>query len=363
MKSDQLMKDKKKRNPFIIPSLLFLLLFVPAMSTAQNTYNSVQDGMWGASSTWDQNNDPGCTVNSDIVISDTVTCSCNPLDIQGSGSITIKSGGHLEVTSSTGITGDGDLTVESGGSLEVQGDLDLSGNSNFTVDGEATVEGDLTASGNTTADGSGTLTLGGTGCSNWSGSGTCSQGVPLPVQLLFFEAEADGDRIALRWRTATEKNNRSFRVQRSTDGENFTTIEQVEGAGTSTTPNSYKAYDPNPKVGVSYYRLKQVDFDGESEVSEPVAVRHAGDKDSLKVYPNPTTHSQGLRLRLNGFQGEVLVVLRDVHGKKYHSKLIPTEKNGSVISAIDLNEQIPSGIYMVVASSNDAMYRKKVVIE
>lgn len=340
--------------------LLILLLAIPFFAEGQGTINSVQDGEWRVNSTWDANA-PACKVKSDVVITDTVTSTCSPLEIGGKASITIKNGGHLIVESDAGLTGNGDLTVESDGSLEVQGDLDISGKGDFTLDGKATVDGNLNVGGNGTADGSGTLNLGGDGCNEWTGSGPCNG--TLPVELIFFDAEPAGDRVQLEWRTASEQSNDHFTIERSTDGKNFEAIGKVNGAGTRTVPKSYKYSDEEAQTGLSYYRLKQTDTDGRFEVSDPVAVRYAGNEDSIKVYPNPTSSNEGLNLELKGLKGEVLVVLRDIHGKEHHTKVIPTSRSESTMTVMDIKGSIPSGIYFAIASSNDQMYRKRVVIE
>jgi hypothetical protein len=186
----------------------------------------------------------------------------------------------------------------------------------------------------------------------------------LPIELLSFDAELRDGKVAIEWRTATETRNDYFTVERSKDGKRFNSIEQVDGAGTSTSPTRYSVTDDSPQVGVNYYRLNQTDFDGKTTNSEIVAVRFAGGKDSLKVYPNPVKRSARLKV---GFESskeqEVLVVLRNIHGERFYSKVLVTDKSGPALTAIDLQNKVPSGIYFVTASSNDAMYRRKVVIE
>ena len=108
----------------------------------------------------------------------------------------------------------------------------------------------------------------------------------LPIQLLSFTASANGQVVDTRWVTSTETNNDYFTVERSLDAENFEEVGRVEGAGNSTYEMEYSFSDDAPYSGISYYRLKQTDFDGTLTYSEIRAVEIAGDNgfELLKVY-------------------------------------------------------------------------------
>lgn len=112
----------------------------------------------------------------------------------------------------------------------------------------------------------------------------------LPVELLSFNAKSEDNKIVmLNWQTATEINNDFFTIQRSKDGlENWTDLAIVSGAGNSSSVFSYKSQDTEPLVGISYYRLKQTDFDGLFTYSyiRSVNLNRKGNN-SLEIYPNP----------------------------------------------------------------------------
>ncbi|MEM6298583.1 MAG: hypothetical protein AAF740_07845, partial [Bacteroidota bacterium] len=95
---------------------------------------------------------------------------------------------------------------------------------------------------------------------------------PLPVELLFFTAEAQQETTLLEWATTNETNNAYFGVERSTDGKYFKEVGYVEGHGTSRETQTYCWEDTQPVHGDAYYRLRQVDFDGTENFSK---VRHA----------------------------------------------------------------------------------------
>lgn len=95
---------------------------------------------------------------------------------------------------------------------------------------------------------------------------------PLPIELLSFTATPNGSQVDLRWSTASEQGNAFFTVERGTDGNTFDALWQVPGAGNSQTVQEYADRDASPLPGLSYYRLRQTDFDGTTTVSPAVPV-------------------------------------------------------------------------------------------
>lgn len=112
---------------------------------------------------------------------------------------------------------------------------------------------------------------------------------PLPVELLYFDAEAQSDYTTrLTWQTATEINNDYFTVERSLDGLNFEAIIEVDGGGNSAVPLSYQTIDEHPHMGLNYYRLKQTDYDGQFSYSPIRSVWFKeSDRVNVLLYPNP----------------------------------------------------------------------------
>ena len=97
---------------------------------------------------------------------------------------------------------------------------------------------------------------------------------PLPVEWLSFEGELAEGEVLLHWSTATETNNAYFEIERSTDGMEFSPIGRVEGALESTTTREYQFRDRNPLPGLNYYRLRQVDLDGQAGFSKILSVEN-----------------------------------------------------------------------------------------
>jgi len=107
----------------------------------------------------------------------------------------------------------------------------------------------------------------------WRYTPNCSPCVVvLPVELLSFEGYNKGGVNMLSWVTATEINNDYFTLERSVDGENWLTIEQVDGSGNSSVEVSYEYIDDSYPNEVNYYRLIQTDFDGAYEEFNIIAI-------------------------------------------------------------------------------------------
>ncbi len=113
---------------------------------------------------------------------------------------------------------------------------------------------------------------------------------PLPIELINFDATVidDGRAVQLDWATASEIDNDFFTVERSYNNIDWKPVLILPGAGTSNEVLEYTAYDDDPLYGLSYYRLKQTDFDGQFTHSELREVTIGEFAKEMTVYPNPT---------------------------------------------------------------------------
>lgn len=113
----------------------------------------------------------------------------------------------------------------------------------------------------------------------------------LPIELLNFEAIAlNKEAVLLEWQTASETNNNYFSIERSRDGVEWEWVENVDGAGNSTSLLSYSTVDTSPYIGLSFYRLKQTDLNGQFSYSEISQVNLSRmEQSAVKVFPNPAT--------------------------------------------------------------------------
>jgi hypothetical protein len=124
-----------------------------------------------------------------------------------------------------------------------------------------------------------------TGFSAFTIHGASPSNTVLPIELMFFTSQVTSQNtVLLNWATASELNNDFFTVERSLDGLTWEVVEFVNGNGTTPLRNDYNSKDVRPYIGLSYYRLKQTDFDGTFEYSNIVSVFVAStDQELIKV--------------------------------------------------------------------------------
>nr|WP_161792107.1 T9SS type A sorting domain-containing protein [Pedobacter glucosidilyticus] len=127
----------------------------------------------------------------------------------------------------------------------------------------------------------------------------------LPVSLKSFTATSSKGVSKLNWATASESNNRGFEIQRSVDGQEFTAIGFVgskAAQGNSSSLIDYSYEDKTATTGTQYYRLKQIDLNGDFEYSAIKSVSIGLNIADIKIYPNPvsTTLSLATPLHLRG---------------------------------------------------------------
>jgi glycerophosphoryl diester phosphodiesterase len=116
-----------------------------------------------------------------------------------------------------------------------------------------------------------------------------AQYLSIPVELTSFNASAGKNKNTLLWITSSEKNNAGFEIQRSGNKETFEKIGFVTGRGTTTEKHNYTFCDAVPLAGPNYYRLKQIDFDGNANYSNIVeaAPELPASFDVSQNFPNP----------------------------------------------------------------------------
>lgn len=176
----------------------------------------------------------------------------------------------------------------------------------------------------------------------------------LPIELLFFEAyRLNKNNVQLDWATESETNNEGFEIERMLDSETeFSKIDWVDGFGTTTNVINYSLNDVNPHQGISYYRLKQLDFDGSFSYSPVRAVEgYKMDGGSLLVYPVPVRDV--LKVDFSKWtEDETDVVLKviDVYGRTLITKKVLVQQNSIV--EIQEVESLLAGTYFLVISSD-----------
>ena len=211
----------------------------------------------------------------------------------------------------------------------------------------------------TTSSGSGPYTLNATGVSSFSPFAIGTGGA-LPIELLSFTAVVNSTyTVDLEWATIMEINNDFFTVERSTNGIDFEKLVVVGGAGNANYQINYTAKDDNPYPGISYYRLKQTDFDGRYTYSKLVAINLNKEKSGFILYPNPTDGRFNLVFSGTEKEEEVTVKLFDMAGNGILS--MPVIVNNGSVATISPGE-LPSGVYIVYVITDKGTYHQKLVI-
>ncbi|MEN0049190.1 MAG: DUF5050 domain-containing protein [Bacteroidota bacterium] len=198
-----------------------------------------------------------------------------------------------------------------------------------------------------------------TGVSTSSESVAVGSSTPLPVELLSFKGLLKSKQVELTWQTASETNNEGFYIERSENGKSWKQLSFVKGAGTTVEQQNYSFLDEQALTGVSYYRLKQMDFDGAYEYSAIISVEQEGKEQSLLAYPNPVNSGQ-VQILLPTEAVEQPIQLDVVNSlgqlvSTYH--ISPTTK-----LALDVSP-FQAGMYTLIVSARGKRWSESVIVE
>ncbi|MBT1702302.1 T9SS type A sorting domain-containing protein [Chryseosolibacter indicus] len=188
------------------------------------------------------------------------------------------------------------------------------------------------------------------------------QNAALPITLYSFEAILKNSFVALHWITLQEINNATFFIERSENGKTFEPIGTVDGAGNSKELRHYNHTDTNPLLGISYYRLKQTDFDGNYTYSKVVKVFYEGDGSLLTVYPNPSYNVTDIRIKASDKKTNYTkLVITSTTGKVYYSGYVDFSTEIQ-LKDLKLNYGLSSGTYIISVFSENLKETRKVII-
>lgn len=184
---------------------------------------------------------------------------------------------------------------------------------------------------------------------NFSVFGIAQAPTPLPMELIEFSGQIVGEDNLLTWTTASEINNDYFTLERSRNGYDFEILAVVDGAGTSTSTLNYDQFDFDPFQGVSYYRLKQTDFNGQYSYSQTIALNRGLESVLLsELYPNPATQMVSFEIATPK-SSSVIVEMFDNTGRLISSNNYEAQ-NGTNSYSMDISG-LARGVYTVVFRS------------
>ncbi len=188
-----------------------------------------------------------------------------------------------------------------------------------------------------------------------------------PVELSAFSAQTQKNQIRLLWTTSSESNNYGFDVEKSSDGDNFQRLIFIKGFGTTNLPQTYSFLDTDVPIGNYYYRLKQIDFDGQTTYSAKIEVRLNAPSDYLLAqnYPNPFNQATNISFELPEMSdvsltifnalGQAVKTLLDYNMRAgYHSvHWNGQDENGGLV---------PSGLYYYQIQAGDYTKTRRLVL-
>ena len=281
------------------------------------------------------------TVNGELTINGNLVVNNN---------LTLRVKGDLMINGDVILKNNADLTFDSGSNTTISGSFSAGSNSTLQIDAPLAIGGDFTTgAGGTIAGGTSNLSVAGT-C---SGS-MCSSGV-LPIELLAFEAKANGDDVEILWSTASEEDFDYFTIERSGDGTEFSAIAEIEGNGNSTRRIDYTYFDNQPIIGTSYYRLKATDLDGTVEIFDVVGINFVGTFNS-KIYPNPAISNE-ITVQINDLKENVKVTVHSSGGD-----LVFADELNTLTSKVSLPENVENGIYIVTFLNSTTSQKHRLVL-
>jgi len=188
-----------------------------------------------------------------------------------------------------------------------------------------------------------------------------SESSPLPVELSHFSANCD-KHVILSWATESELNADKFIVEKSRNGVNWELVDELAAAGNSNSHLSYSTTDKKPYQGVSYYRLRQVDFDGKEKIYGPISVSCTDNGNSINVYPNPNNGNFTVEINSPSDIEEASLQLLDVTGKLIVSREFQIV-DGVTQIMIEETQSLKPGTYVLKVIADVYFEPVKIVVK
>jgi Secretion system C-terminal sorting domain len=192
----------------------------------------------------------------------------------------------------------------------------------------------------------------------------CPEGGPLPVQFINISARQKGSGISVEWSTAQEINSSSFVVEKSANGNSgWSDVATITAAGNSSVVKNYNAFDPRPFKGNNFYRIRQVDKDGNFTYTKTVNVSWNLNTTGITVITNPFRNTLTIDISSPADQ-MISARLVDITGKQ-----VALEKwslaSGTSRKEISKSASLQHGIYIlsVTNAGGEILYNNKVVKE
>lgn len=182
----------------------------------------------------------------------------------------------------------------------------------------------------------------------------------LPIELVYFDAKCDNDKIKLEWQTASENNNHHFEIERSVNATDFETIEIIPTKnGNANYLQEYRTTDNAPFNADNYYRLKQVDNNGQFSYSKIATAKCNTTSPFIQLYPNPTADKLYVSIQ-NINTEKVFVKIYSIYAALMYAFQWENLSQNTV-KEID-TDPLSNGIYFIqIYDAGKIVYEKKFV--
>jgi hypothetical protein len=177
---------------------------------------------------------------------------------------------------------------------------------------------------------------------------------PLAVTLTNFSVTCDKE-VSLSWTTASEQNSDKFIVEKSRDGLEWIFVSEKAAAGNSNTTINYNDEDQNSWNGITYYRLRQLDFNGTEEIYGAISTSCFDIENNLTIYPNPNSGQFTVEITSKELYNDAEIILTEITGK-----VISVQKLNITVGMNQLfinNANLQKGIYIATLSGANAQVK------
>jgi hypothetical protein len=318
----------------------FTLLLV-TISFANPRITAIIDGNWNSSATWDLHRAP--TDNDSVVIPSGKTVTLTSMEQDNNLYITVSgvlymNGGKLKLDISS------DVIVFAGGTITSTGSSSEKiwiGNVEKWRGSDANVIGPMYANQNT---GNGFVPF--------------AQGISLPVKFIGFNVARQNNNVLIDWATAQEINSSYYDIQRSENGNDWTSITTVSAAGTTSSTHTYSYTDRNATAKLLYYRIRQVDIDGKSIIT-PVRMIKNDNSATTDIKISSTATGTVYVHFSSQLKSNVMISVRTINGQTVSQQTI----NNPVGQVIMLVKNSIQGICIVTVTDGQSLqYSKQVML-
>ena len=201
-----------------------------------------------------------------------------------------------------------------------------------------------------------------TGITSFSPFGAGETNTPLPLRFDVIKVYQKNNGNQVDWSSLTEVNVSHYEIERSTDGQRFSTVSQKPAIGNNSDKASYGWLDMSVPGGVVYYRIKAVDLDGKLNYSSIVRTNKYTESQDLLLFPNPVKDKVVSFELSNIEKGNYDILVIDRNGSQVQNTSF-NHYGGSISHTFSLPAGISSGIYNLRISGNGKNFMKTFIVK